>query len=61
MLEALLGMDGPIEIWRLQEKLGDEANVWNAVMCLYFDRYIQIEEPLRRFSDASVILPIVRH
>ncbi|WP_438748221.1 hypothetical protein [Pararhizobium sp. O133] len=61
VLEALLCMDGPIEIWQLQEKLGDDADVWNAVMCLYFDRLIQIEEPLRRFTDASVILPIVRH
>ncbi|WP_327212264.1 TnsA endonuclease N-terminal domain-containing protein [Rhizobium beringeri] len=61
VLEVLLGIGRPIEIWRLQEQLGDESDVWNAVLCLLFDRLIQIEEPRRRFSDASVILPLIRH
>jgi len=59
VLEVLLGIGHRIEIWRLQETIGDEVDVWSAVLCLFYDRVVQIEEPRRRFSDASVILPII--
>ncbi len=61
VLDALLSVGRATEIWRLQDLLGNESDVWNAVLCLYYDRLIQIDEPRLRFSDASIIRAITRH
>ncbi|MBY3378961.1 hypothetical protein [Rhizobium laguerreae] len=61
VLEFLLGVGKPIEIWRVQDKLDDESGVWNALLCLHHDRLVQIERPDRRFTDAALVTPVTRH
>lgn len=60
-LEALKSTGRPIEIWRLQDKLSDDASVWNALLCLHFDGLAQIERPGVRFTDAARVVATTRH
>lgn len=60
VLERLLSIGSAIEIWRLQEMIGDESIVWNALLCLHFDRLVQIARPGFRFTDAGLVRAIRR-
>lgn len=61
VLELLRGIGSRIEIWRLQEKMGDESSVWNAILCLQFDGLVEIATPGIRFTDAATVRAVTRH
>jgi len=61
VLETLRSIGRPTEIWRLQDRLSEEAAVWNALLCLQFDGLSQIEKPGLRFTDAARVVATTRH
>ncbi|NNH83544.1 hypothetical protein HLH89_21275 [Rhizobium laguerreae] len=61
VLETLRSIGRPTEIWRLQERLSEDAAVWNALLCLHFDGLAQIEKPGLRFTDAARVVATTRH
>lgn len=61
VLELLRSIGSRIEIWRLQDKMGDESSVWNALLCLEFDGLVDISTPGIRFTDAATVRAVTRH
>lgn len=61
VLEYLLSVGKPIEIWRVQDKLNDDSSVWKALLCLHHDQLVRIEDAKRRFTDAHLVMPVTRH
>lgn len=55
VLEKLRGIGSKVEVWKLQDKLGSETTVWNAILCLMHDGLVQISDALQRFSDAAFV------
>ncbi|WP_312420526.1 hypothetical protein [Shinella sp.] len=54
--ERLLSVGKPIQIWKLQDMIGDLSMVWNALLCLFFDRKVHIQRPGVRFSDERMVV-----
>lgn len=61
ILELLRGIGTRIEIWKLHEKVGDDASVWNAILCLQYDGLAEIATPGIRFTDAATVHAVTRH
>ncbi|AVA21284.1 hypothetical protein [Rhizobium sp. NXC24] len=55
VLDVVRGIGRPIEMWRLQLRMGDPGTVWNALLCLHYDRLINISRPGERFHDNCLV------
>ncbi|MEB2845979.1 hypothetical protein VKY48_16195 [Endobacterium cereale] len=55
VLDRLLVIGEPIKIWRLQDMIGDPGMVWDAILCLLYDKKVHIQTPGLRFSDDRLV------
>ncbi len=57
VLDMVRGIGTPIKVWKLQDRMGDDGMVWNAVLNLHYDRDVTIQRPGARFNDDCVVTP----